>query len=79
MSEQSNNPYVDAIKGKNNMNFKVEYKTLFNSSVGQLDDEVMEYLNSGWMPHGPQYYSVKDEWYVQPVLRIPSSMMAPRQ
>jgi len=56
----------------------IEYKTLFDTHLGQLDDAVMEHLNSGWMPHGPQYYSVKDEWYVQPLLRLPKSMMPPR-
>ncbi len=40
----------------------IEYKTLFNVNVGQLDDEVMEYLNDGWMPHGPQY-SVGSNFY----------------
>jgi hypothetical protein len=52
---------------------KIEYKTLFNKHVGQLDDEVVGYLNSGWMPHGPQYYA--DGQFYQAVLRVPQQMM----
>lgn len=55
---------------------KIEYKTLFNKHVGQLDDEVMRYLNNGWMPHGPQY-SV-DGMFYQALLRVPQQMMQPR-
>jgi hypothetical protein len=43
--------------------------------VGQLDDEVMVYLNDGWMPHGPQY-SVGGNFY-QAVIKVPQQMMRP--
>ena len=52
---------------------KIEYKTLFDKHVGQLDDEVMKYLNSGWMPHGPQYNV--DGTFYQAVLRVPQQFM----
>ena len=55
---------------------KIEYKTLCNEFIGQLDMEVEEYLNNGWMPHGPQY-SVNNKFY-QPLLRVPQQMI-PRQ
>jgi len=52
---------------------KIEYKTLFNQHVGQLDDEVTEHLNNGWMPHGQQYNA--GGLFYQTVLRVPRQMM----
>ena len=53
---------------------RVEYKTLFNEFIGQLDNDVEEHLNEGWMPHDPQY-SVGGKFY-QALLRVPQQMMA---
>ena len=52
---------------------KIEYKTLFNGHVGQLDEEVTTYLNDGWMPHGPQYKV--DMYFYQAVVKVPRQMM----
>jgi len=52
-----------------NVQPKIEYKTLFNKHVGQLDDEVGGYLNSGWMPHGPQYHV--EGCFYQTVIKVP--------
>ena len=67
--EQTQNVYVQQAP-------KIEYKTLFDKHVGQLDDEVMKYLNEGWMPHGPQYNA--GGMFYQAVLRVPQQFM-PRQ
>ena len=57
---------------------RIEYKTLFNKQVGQLDDEVNEHLNEGWQPAGPQYYTTDQGWFVQPLIRVPQQMMRPQ-
>lgn len=66
--QQSVSPYARMSENK------IEYKTLFSQHVGQLDDEVTEYLNDGWMPHGPQY-SVGSNFY-QAVIKVPQQMMS---
>ena len=53
---------------------KIEYKTIFNEFIGQLDNEVEEHLNNGWMPHGPQY--AVDKKFYQALLRVPQQMMS---
>jgi len=67
MNMETNNPYTRISDNK------FEYKTLFNKHVGQLDDEVGEYLNSGWMPHGPQYYV--EGCFYQAIIKVPPQMM----
>ena len=67
MSEQNNHPYARMSENK------IEYKTLFNEFVGQLDNEVSEALNDGWQPAGPQYKS--DVTFYQPMIKIPRPMM----
>jgi len=67
--QQSVSPYARMSENK------IEYKTLFSQHVGQLDDEVTEYLNNGWMPHGQQY-SVDSNFY-QAVIKVPQQMMRP--
>lgn len=52
---------------------KIEYKTLFDEHVGQLDVEVTTHLNDGWMPHGPQYKV--DIYFYQAVIKVPQQMM----
>ena len=71
MSNQDKNvsPYSKMIP-------RVEYKTLFNKHVGQLDDEINEYLNDGWQPAGPQYYIDKNDCFYQPLIRVPQQMMS---
>ena len=75
MSEQTNNPYVNAIDGGKNEVPKVEYKTLFDKFSGTLDVMVTEHLNDGWQPAGPQYYTTDQGWFVQPLIRVPRAMM----
>jgi hypothetical protein len=48
---------------------KIEYKTLFDKHIGQLDDEIMNYMNKGWMLHGSQY-NINGIFY-QVLIRVP--------
>jgi len=54
---------------------EVEYRTVFNEQIGQLDDEVSALLNDGWQPAGPQYYAEKKGWFVQSMVKVPRQMM----
>lgn len=73
MSNQDNNNQVPSWATKQP---KVEYKTVFNEQIGQLDDEISTLLNDGWQPAGPQYYVEKKGWFVQPMVHVPRPMMA---
>lgn len=72
MSEQTQSPYA----GRKLNADQVQYKTLFNEFIGQLDSEVSEALNDGWQPAGPQYKA--DVTFYQPMIKVPRQMMQPR-
>ncbi len=70
--EQQQSPYAGR---QLNADAKVEYKTVFNEQIGQLDDEVSALLNDGWQPAAPQYYAEKKGWFVQSMVKVPRQMM----
>ena len=69
MSEQQQDNQVPSWASKQP---KLEFKTLFNERIGQLDDEVTEYMNNGWQPAGPQYKA--DVTFYQPMILVPRPM-----
>ena len=71
-NQEQQNPYVGR---QLNADAKVEYKTVFNEQIGQLDDEVSTLLNEGWQPAAPQYYVEKKGWFVQSMVKVPRQMM----
>ena len=53
----------------NNM---IQYKTVIADNADDLDTEVSNLLNDGWMMHGPQYQNHFKQ-YVQPLIKIPNT------
>ena len=53
----------------NNM---IQYKTVMNDNIDELDVEVSNLLNDGWMMHGPQYQN-HAQTYMQPLIKIPNT------
>ena len=80
-NQEQNNPYVNAIEAKNEQP-RLEYKTFYGETIGEIDNRVSDALNDGWQPAGPQYQCTaakNNGWYLQPMIRVPMQMMPPRQ
>ena len=50
----------------------IQYKTVMNDNIDELDVEVSNLLNDGWMMHGPQYQN-HAQTYIQPLIKIPNT------